>query len=132
MWEETITPLKKYSNVTLLNKFLQHNEISQYHKQNGILLVPTRMDTQGVSRDEAMSSGLVPITTNVAAIPEFVDNNCGIVVAPENPLALADAIEFLYKKPEKFLNLSLNANQRVRKQCGFEKTIVKELRLING
>jgi glycosyltransferase involved in cell wall biosynthesis len=36
--------------------------------------VPSRTDTQGVSRDEAMSSGLVPVTNAVAAIPEFVDD----------------------------------------------------------
>ena len=55
------------------------------HKKNGIFMVPTRLDSQGVSRDEAMSSGLVPITNNVAAIPEFVDDTCGML-APKRGL----------------------------------------------
>ncbi|MFV0482078.1 MAG: glycosyltransferase, partial [Campylobacteraceae bacterium] len=130
LWNEIISPLKNYSNIILINKFLQHSEISQYHKRNGILLVPTRMDTQGVSRDEAMSSGLVPITTNITAIPEFVDDTCGIIVEPENPQALAEAIEFLYKNPEIFLKLSFAASQRVKNQCGFEKTIQREIDLL--
>ena len=90
------------------------------------------MDSQGVSRDEAMSSGLVAITTNVAAIPEFVDNSCAIVVEPENPKALADAIEYLYHNPDAFLKLSKAGNNRVKSQSGFKQTILRELELVSG
>ncbi|WP_432772989.1 glycosyltransferase [Francisella salimarina] len=130
LWEETVAPLKQFDNVKLVNKFLQHRDIASLHKQNGVILVPTRMDTQGVSRDEAMSSGLVPITTNVAAIPEFVDASCGMVVEPENPQALANAIEYLYNNPEKFLDLSKAAAARVRWQCNHKNTIQRELSMI--
>ena len=88
------------------------------------------MDSQGVSRDEAMSSGLVPITTNVAAIPEFVDNHCGFVVAPESPEAIAEAVARLYYDPELFSKLSVAAAERVRKQCGFAQTIKQEINLV--
>ena len=88
------------------------------------------MDSQGVAWDDAMASGLVPITNNVAAIPEFVDSECGILVEPENAKLLADAIEFLYKNPDEFMRISKNAAQRVRKQCDFCQTIGKEIDLI--
>ena len=130
LFDELTAPLKKFQNVKLEKRFLTHNEIVQYHKEYGVFLTPTRMDSQGVSRDEAMSSGLVPITTDCTAIPEFVDNSCGMLVEPENPQSLADAIEFLYKNPEKFLELSFAASQRVRKQCGFKQTIKKEIQMI--
>lgn len=130
LFDETVEPLSKFSNVKIEKRFLAHNEIVEYHKSYGVFLTPTRMDSQGVSRDEAMSSGLVPVTTNVAAIPEFVDETSGMVVEPENPQALADAIEYLYENPEKFLQLSINASERARKQCGFEQTIAKEIKLI--
>jgi len=132
LFDELIAPLRKFSNVKIVKSFLTHNEIVKYHQEYGIFLTPTRMDSQGVSRDEAMSSGLVPITTNVAAIPEFVDDSCGMVVEPENPQALADAIEYLYKNPQKFLELSEAAAKRVRKQCSFENTIGKEIEIIEG
>ena len=130
LFEEIVTPLRSFKNVNIINRFLNHAEISEYHKKNGILIVPTRMDTQGVSRDEAMSSGLVAITTNVAAIPEFIDNTCGRVVPPEDPKAIADAIEKLYNEPELFLKLSKSASERVRKQCGFKQTIEREMEVI--
>lgn len=132
LFDEITEPLQQFSNVKLEKRFLQQFEIANYHKNYGVFLVPTRRDSQGVSRDEAMSSGLVPITTNTSAIPEFVDNNCGILVEPENPQALADAIEYLYYNPDKFVELSYNASQRVAVQCSFENTIMKELDIING
>ncbi|HEB9344991.1 TPA: FkbM family methyltransferase [Campylobacter coli] len=130
LFDELTNELKPFKNITLHKGFLTQKEISNLHKQHGIFLNPTRMDAQGVSRDEAMSSGLVPVTNNIAAIPEFVDNECGILVEPENAKLLADAIEFLYKNPDKFMKLSINAANRVRIQCEKDKIISKELDLI--
>lgn len=131
LFDDTTEPLKEFSNVKIEKKFLTQKEIKSYHDNYGIFLCPTRLDSQGVSRDEAMSSGLVAITTKVAAIPEFVDNKSGIVVEPENPLALAQAIEYLYHNPDAFLKLSKAGSNRVKSQSGFNQTILKEMELIN-
>jgi glycosyltransferase involved in cell wall biosynthesis/SAM-dependent methyltransferase len=130
LFQDVTAPLRKFSNVKLEQRFLTHAEIAELHKAHGIFLTPTRMDSQGVSRDEAMSSGLVPITTNVAAIPEFVDDTCGIIVPPEDYKAMAEGIEFLYRNPQEFLNLSKAAAERVRAQSGFAQTIGVEMKLI--
>ncbi|MBN2233786.1 MAG: glycosyltransferase, partial [Opitutales bacterium] len=74
---------------------------------------PTRWDSHGVSRDEAMASGLVPVTNRVAAIPEFVDDACGILADPEDAAGLAAGIARLYSDPSAFEALSLAAHQRV-------------------
>lgn len=130
LFEQITSPLKGFANVKLHRRFLSHREIAALHKDYGIFLTPTRMDSQGVSRDEAMSSGLVPITTNVTAIPEFVDDSCGMLVEGEDYVAMADAVEELYYSPEKFLKLSKNAGERVRRQSGLEPTIMKEIQII--
>jgi len=132
LFDTTVKPLLQFDNVVIEKKFITHDEISLLQEDYGVFLNPTRWDSQGVSRDEAMSSGLVAITTNVAAIPEFVDNSCGIVVPPEDPKAIADAIEQLYNHPELFLKLSQAASERVRKQSGFEQTIEKEMQAISS
>lgn len=131
LFDEILNPLKKFKNVHLYNTFLRQDEIAEYHKKYGVFITPTRMDAQGVSRDEAMSSGLVPITNAVTAIPEFVDDDCGILVPGEDYKAMADGIEKLYREPEYFLRLSENAAKRVRNQTSKEFTIVKEEELIN-
>lgn len=130
LFDKLTSPLRNFKNVILKKKFLSQSEIAQLHKQNGIFLVPTRMDSQGVSRDEAMASGLVPITNNVAAIPEFVDETCGMVVPAEDYVGLANAMKDLYYNPEKFLALSKAAHLRVSKQSGFEETIQREIALM--
>ena len=90
------------------------------------------MDSQGVSRDEAMSSGLVPITTDITAIPEFVDSESGILAPPEDYKAMAAGILELYHNPSKFLQMSRNAANRVRKQTDSKLIIDAELKIING
>ena len=79
---------------------------------------------------EAMSSGLVPVTNAVTAIPEFVDESCGILASGEDYMGMAVGIEKLYKNPELFAQLSKNAATRVRKQTSKEFTIDKEIELI--
>ena len=130
LFDETVAPIRSMTNVTLERTFMTQQSIAKLHREYGVILTPTRMDSQGVSRDEAMASGLVPVTTRVAAVPEFVDEDCGFLAPPEDYVALADAIETLYRDKELFLALSAKAAARVRKQCGVEQTTMKERMLI--
>ena len=130
LFEEIVAPIRQFDNVKIYNKFLTQNEIPKIHKEYGIFLVPTRCDSQGVSRDEAMASGLVPITTNISSIPEFVNGNCGMLVDNEDYKGLANAIEYLYYNPEEFIKKSKNAAEHVKKLSGKEATIDKEIKLI--
>ncbi|MDU5141608.1 MAG: glycosyltransferase [Paenibacillus dendritiformis] len=131
LFKKTTKPLRKYSNISLVEKFLRQSEIANLHKDFGVFLVPTRMDTQGVSRDEAMCSGLVPITNKVAAVPEFLNTQCGIIVDAEDYRGLANAIKKLYYDPDLFNVLSKNSANRVRLQSGEEQTIKREMSLIS-
>lgn len=132
LYQKTVKPVKKYRNVILEEKFLRQEEIAELHAEYGVFLTPTRCDSQGVSRDEAMSSGLVPVTNNVSAIPEFVDESCGMLAGEEDYKGLADSIVQLYRNPKLFLRLSEAAAIRVREQSGIYNTIMKEINLING
>lgn len=127
LFDEILKPLRKFANIKIEKRFLSRVEISRLHKLYGIFLCPSRMDTQGVSRDEAMASGLVPITNAVAAIPEFVDNSCGILVPGEDYLGIADGVERLLKDPYYFSRISDAAAARVRMQSDKEKLIKSEI-----
>ena len=132
LFEETLAPLRSYANVKIQQGFLNHTEIAQTHKDYGIFLCPSRMDTQGVSRDEAMSSGLVPVTTAVAAVPEFVDNQSGYVVEPESHEQLAKAIEDMYLNGSTFVVKSKAAAKRVREQSASVKMAEREVAVIQN
>ncbi|MEP6726822.1 MAG: glycosyltransferase family 4 protein [Bacteroidota bacterium] len=127
---ETITqPLKGLPNVALHRKFLPNSDIAEIHKQYGIFLCPTRQDAQGVSMCEAMASGLIPITTDCTAIPEFVTHmKSGWLTRSSK--GLTQAIDALYKSPELFSQLSYGAAASIKDQCDIEKIIQKELNTI--
>ena len=131
LFEETVQPLRAFKNINLRQGFLSQSEISELHKEHGVFLVPTRVDSQGVSRDEAMSSGLVVITNKVAAIPEFVDEESGLLVESEDAIGMANALLKISNSIKLFKKLSSNAAARVRKQSGYAQTLSKELELLN-
>ena len=128
-WTE---PLETFENVHLHETFLTQQEIAELHQKCGIFLATTRGDTQGVSRDEAMSSGLVAIANAVEAVPEFVDESSGILVLAEDYMGIADAIERLYRDPALFQKLSKNGARHVRELSGYAETIQREVELIEG
>lgn len=130
-FESSTIPLEKFDNITINQRFVSTSEMSALHKTHGIMLVPSRWDSQGLTCGEAMASGLVPITNNVAALPEFMDEQCGFLCIPDSPVAIADALEFCATHPEAFLEMSEKAAQRAAKQCGKEATIDQEIDLLN-
>ncbi|MAB01013.1 MAG: hypothetical protein CMN86_22310 [Stappia sp.] len=132
LFESTVNSVRRYTNVHIEERFLSQREISEIQKQYGVFLNPTRWDSQGVSRDEAMSSGLVPITNRNSAVPEFADESCAFLVPPEDSLELAEAIKTIYNDPIRFSVMSEAASKRVRRQSSKEIIIKRELSLIKA
>lgn len=130
LFDDTLAPLRSLPNVEIRRGFLSHPELAAEHKKHGVFLTPTRMDAQGVSRDEAMSSGLVPVTSAVAAVPEFVDEHCGILAPAEDHLGLAAGIWELAHDPDRFLAMSEAAAARVRQQSSVRVVIPQEIDLL--
>lgn len=67
---------------------------------------------------EASQSGIIPlayslgkpvIATMVGGIPEQVPHNTGLLISPNEPLALTNAVLELYKNPNKILEMGENA-----------------------
>ena len=130
LYDATVGPVRRLPNVDLRRRFLSQAEIVEQHSRHGMFLVPTRLDTQGVSRDEAMSSGLVPVTSKVSAVPEFVDETCAGLAGAEDAAGLADRLWEMAEQPALFLDRSKNAARRIRAQSGHALVIPQELRLL--
>lgn len=131
LFEETVAPLREgFPNVRIERRFLDRAEIRELHREHGVFLVPSRVDSQGVSRDEAMASGLVPVTNRVSAIPEFVNEDVAFLAPAEDWRGLADGIRALHADPDRFLEMSASAAAHVRRICGPEHTLQREVDLI--
>ncbi|MDE5832794.1 MAG: glycosyltransferase [Desulfovibrio sp.] len=129
-YEEATASLRQYTNVTLRQGYVPQAEIASLHRGHGVFICPTLWDSQGVSRGEAMASGLVPVTNRVAAIPEFVDESCAIIAPPDDTTAMAEGIGFLVDNPEAYLNMSEAAAARAVSQLEAQKITDQELNLI--
>lgn len=128
LFEQTLAPLRQYRNVIIEQRFLKQCDIAALHKEYGIFLSPTRMDAQGVSRDEAMASGLVPVTNAVTAIPEFVNDECGILAPGDDPVAMAQGIAMLVEDPRRFSAMSAAAAARVARQSAKSAIVDAEIK----
>jgi glycosyltransferase involved in cell wall biosynthesis len=78
-----------------------------------------------------MSRGLVAITNNVAAIPEFIKNDEAMLVSPEDYKGLANAIEILFFNPDIFKKISRQSPSVVAIKSGYDNTIAKEIDILN-
>jgi glycosyltransferase involved in cell wall biosynthesis len=73
---------------------------------------------------EASSQGLVSISTNISGVPELLtDGENGLIVPPENPEALAQALETAIRNVEFRHRLGQAAEKRVRTEFDFHTSI---------
>jgi glycosyltransferase involved in cell wall biosynthesis len=132
LFAETLEPLRGLANVDIHRGFIPQDQIARHHAAHGLFLVPTRLDTQGVSRDEAMASGLVPVTNAVFAVPEFVDAECAGLAGADDAAGLAQALAEMADNPALFLARSAAAAARVRAQSGHRVIVPRELAWMAG
>jgi len=133
LFDETVGMVSQHENVHVTRQFLSQEEIARQHKTHGVFVCPTRFDSQGVSMCEAMSSGLVPISSDVAAIPEFVTHGeTGLLAKPESPEDIAFWIERLYYNPDLFGKISAAAQEYVRANLSTSVILNQELEVIEG
>lgn len=131
LFESTTKPLRKFDNIKLHNSFFTQDEIVDLHRQHGVFLSPTRFDSQGVSMCEAMSSGLVVLSTDIAAVPEYIRHgSTGLLSRPESYKDIANNIERIYFDEELFAQLSTCGSGWMHRNCGLSATIGREISLI--
>ena len=132
LFDQPLGPIRHLDNVRISKGFVTQEQVAELHRQHGVFLVPTRIDTQGVSRDEAMASGLVPVTNGVPAVKEFVDQGCGVLAPVDDADGLAKGILEMADDPDLFLRRSAAAADRIRQQSGTGLIVPQELALLRS
>jgi glycosyltransferase involved in cell wall biosynthesis len=131
MFAELTRPLRRFANVVIDEGFRTHEEVQALHSRHGVFLCPTRQDAQGVSMCEAMCSGLVPITSNSTAIPEFVtDGVSGFLT--HTPSEIAEAVLKLLDSPETFSRMSAAAADEARRKGALDSVVRDELTVLRA
>ena len=82
---------------------------------------------------EAMASGCAVISTPTSGIPELVDPDVnGLLVAPENARALADAMRTLLTDPERALRMGEHGRERVRRDFDIHAAVAQLLKRLQA
>lgn len=109
---------------------LAQEEVLARYREADLFVLPCRVAADG-DRDglpnvlvEASSQRLVCVSTNVAGIPELLtDGENGLLVPPEDPTALAAAIERAIRDPILRQRLGEAAEQRVREAFDYRSSV---------
>ncbi len=87
----TLDTLRGQPNVTIRTEFIPYNQVWHYQLAADLAVFPYRSIYQSAALITSMSFGRAVIVSAVGGLPETIDGN-GLIVPPENPDALAQAI----------------------------------------
>ena len=105
------------------------NDAMRIIKSSSIVVVPSRMESLPTTVKEAFFLNIPVIGTNVGGIPELIKNNeTGILIPPENPEKLAQAINELLSDKEKADKLAKNGNIFVKKSMTWDVVLPKYIK----
>jgi glycosyltransferase involved in cell wall biosynthesis len=99
----------------------RHADTFERYRRWDAFVLPSRADPFPIAMLEAMASGLPVIGTRRDGLAEQIADGCGILVAPEDPGALADAIVALASRdPAERRAMGKAARERVASRFSLE------------
>ncbi len=131
--EKILAPIAHFQNVHIHKHFLSHHEIAEVQKNNGICLIATRYDNQGVSACEAAMGGVVVLSSNgfFNGMKTLISEKDGIYCDVENIEAYCNEIEKLYRNPDYFSEKSKSMHDAILDTASYSKTVGLELELFS-
>lgn len=118
-------------DVQSMVRFFPYNENIQdvYHDAH-CLLLPSRAEGLSNVLLEAMALELPVIATRISGTVDVVEHEkSGILIAPEDPAALANSMELVIKNPEMACQLGEKARQRIIDKFSLDEIALRYSRL---
>ena len=79
--KEIFNLIEKIKDNIVFTGFISNKELPSYHALSDIVFMPSiYSEPAGMVAIEALASGRPVITTDAGGIPEYVNNNCAIIV----------------------------------------------------
>lgn len=93
---------------------LPHDEVINQMRNHDVLLFPSLFEGFGMVITEAMSQGMVVISTDRTALPDISDEKSSICIPASDANAITTSIKFLLNNPEKVRELGENALKKAK------------------
>lgn len=128
-YREQLEQLAVSFGVDKVVRFLgQVRDVPAVLAQLDILVCASHLESFGLSVIEAMATGLPVVATRVGGIPEVMgDDACGILVEPQAPGQLADAVEMLLADPKKRQAMGESGRARVSRMFSVQTHVERTL-----
>ncbi|HVB34905.1 MAG TPA: glycosyltransferase family 4 protein [Patescibacteria group bacterium] len=131
--KEQIASLKLAQAVTFVGRLSQRSLAPSYQQTDVFVFPSVWNETFGMPLTEAMSSGVPVVATRVGGIPEVVeDGKTGLLVEPNDPSALAEAILRLLDNEDLRLSMGEAARRRAIELFSWDKVAQDLLNVYNG
>jgi glycosyltransferase involved in cell wall biosynthesis len=102
--------------------FVEHQEMPRKYQQADLFVLPSRRESFGLVLAEAMACGLPVVTTTAGAIPEVVEDGVtGVLVPPDDPEALANAVVSLLSDRPRMQAMQAAGAKRVRERFTWDQ-----------
>jgi len=127
--EKKIHAQRLADHVTLLGA-VKNREMVSVFQQADVFCAPsltTRKWTEqvGAAALQALACGLPVVSTRSGAIPEFIPDDAGILVAEQNPNALADALTQLLSDPARADQMGRFARAYAEKHYAAQQNVMR-------
>ncbi|MGI3170733.1 glycosyltransferase family 4 protein [Pseudooceanicola sp. C21-150M6] len=105
-----------------LRGFVPDRDLAGHYGAASIFALATRFEGYGLVFDEALAHGLPIVSCRTGAVPDTVPPEAGLLVAPDDPGALADALSYLLTHPDQRARLAEAAGAWGRRLPGWSET----------
>jgi len=111
----------------IITGFVKDEDLPYIYKGATVFVYPSLYEGFGLPPLEAMACGVPVISSNISSLPEVIDG-AGILVDPENEVAIAEAIKKLILKPKLAQKIAKKGKARSRK-FSWERAAKETLKL---
>lgn len=111
---------ERHDNVDYLG-YVSETEKHELLNEGSIFVLPTHAEGLPIALLEAMAGGNAIVSTTVAAIPDVVGPENGILIDPGNEDQLADALETLLSSPERFETMARRNRALVEEEYSWDR-----------
>jgi starch synthase len=130
--EKLSKQLKGRSNVVWINKMLPRNEVVALLSGASVFVAPSLYEPFGIMNLEAMACERPVVSTRVGGITDVVlDGETGLLVPPNNPDELANAVNRIVADPKLGERMGEAGRRRVEDRFTWSRVAMETLSVYN-
>jgi glycosyltransferase involved in cell wall biosynthesis len=108
----------------------QREEVQRFYQTADVFVLPSRMEGLPNALLEAMTCGLPTIASPLPGVSEVIEHNTnGLLVPPDDPEAISDAVLLLLENPDVAKRLGNAAHQTILKHYSLDAVALRYVHL---